>query len=99
MAAHVPVQLAVLKTVSPRSAVSAILGVSAAAFALLIVVIYGHGRATDAPEWVSYLPACNALLNGSSAVFLVLAYFAVKRKELALHARYMLGALASSSLF
>jgi putative membrane protein len=99
MAAPMPVQLAALKSVSPKSAVTAILGVSAAAFALLIVVIYGHGRAADVPAWVSWLPALNAFLNATSAVFLVLAYFAVKRRDVALHARRMLVALGSSSLF
>lgn len=94
-----PVQLAALKSVRPRTAVGAILGVSAAALALLIVVIYGHGRATDAPAWVAWLPALNALLNATSAVFLVLAYAAVRRRAVAAHARYMLTALASSTLF
>jgi putative membrane protein len=99
MAAPMPVQLASLKSVSPKSAVTTILAVSLAAFALLVVVIYGHGRATSAPEWVSWLPACNAFLNATSAVFIVLAYFAIKRRRVALHARHMLVALASSSLF
>jgi putative membrane protein len=94
-----PVQLAALKSVSPRTAVAAILGVSLAALALLVVVIYGHGRATDAPAWLSWLPALNALLNATSAVFLVLAYAAVRRRAIAAHARYMLAALASSTLF
>jgi putative membrane protein len=99
MATPMPVQLTALKSVSPKAAVTSILTVSAAALGLLVVVIYGHGRMVDPPEWVSWLPALNALLNATSAIFLVLAYFAVKRKALAVHARYMLGALGSSSLF
>ena len=94
-----PVQLAALKSVSPRTAVAAILGVSLAALALLVVVIYGHGRAEAPPAWLSWLPALNALLNATSAVFLVLAYAAVRRRAIAAHARYMLAALASSTLF
>jgi putative membrane protein len=38
-------------------------------------------------------------LNGTSAVFLVFAGLAVRRRALATHARFMLGALAASSLF
>ena len=92
-------QLAALKEVSPRRAVIAILAASAAALALLVVVIYGHGRVEGAPAWVSWLPALNAFLNGTSAVFLVLAYRAVRRRELAAHARHMLTALGASTLF
>lgn len=94
-----PVQLAALKGVNPRRAVFAILAASVAALLLLVVVIYGHGRVDGAPAWFSWLPALNAFLNGTSAVFLVLAYLAVRRRELALHARHMLTALGASTLF
>lgn len=99
MAAATPIQLAALKGVSPRRAVLAILAASAAALALLVVVIYGHGRFEGAPAWVSWLPGVNAVLNGTSAVFLVLAYRAVRRRRLAEHARHMLTALGASTLF
>lgn len=93
------VQIAALKQVSPRRAVAVILGVSLAALALLFVVIYGHGRAEAAPAWVSWLPALNAFLNGTSAVFLVLAFACLRRRAFAAHARNMLGALGTSTLF
>jgi putative membrane protein len=99
MAANMPVQLAALKAIRPKQGVALVLIVSAAAFALLLFVIYGHGRAESAPTWVSWLPALNALLNATSAVFLVLAGLAIRRRAVADHARRMLGALASSSLF
>jgi putative membrane protein len=99
MSPQSPVQLAALRGVSPKKAVVVILGVSVAALALLIGVIYGHGRATSAPEWVGALPAVNALLNGTSAVFLVLGLRAIKAKKPAEHARHMLGAMGASALF
>jgi putative membrane protein len=100
MSTHAPpVQLAALKSVTPKTAVAVILGVSLAALALLVVVIYGHGPAAGVPAWVSYLPALNAFLNGTSAVFLVLAYAAIRRRAIAAHARHMLTAMASSTLF
>ena len=99
MAPRTPVQLAALKEVSPKRALLVILGVSAAALALLVMVIYGHGRAGAAPAWVGYLPALNACFNGTSAVFLVLAWRAIRSRRVAEHARYMLVALGASALF
>ncbi|MDP9152472.1 MAG: DUF420 domain-containing protein [Myxococcota bacterium] len=98
MAAQSPVQLVALKGVSPRRAVFVILLGSLAAVALLVVVIYGHRRATEVPRWTGWLPTLNAFLNATSAVFLVLAY-RLRRTDAAGHARRMLVALASSSLF
>ena len=99
MPAQAPVQIALLRQVSHRRAVSVILGISAAMLALLVLVIYGHARVEAAPAWISSLPAVNALLNLTSAVFLVLAYQAVRRRAFATHARRMLCALAASALF
>jgi len=48
---------------------------------------------------VGWLPALNALLNGTSAVFLVLALRAIKSRRIAEHARHMLGALGASAVF
>jgi putative membrane protein len=95
----VPFQLGALKGTSPRKATYVILAVSAAALLLLVGVIYGHGRATDAPAWVSYMPAVNATLNGTSAVFLVLAYRAIRRRDIQTHVRRVLVSLAASALF
>jgi putative membrane protein len=95
----VPLQLGALKGTSPRKATYVILAVSAAALLLLVGVIYGHGRATDAPAWVSYMPAVNATLNGTSAVFLVLAYRAIRRRDIQTHVRRVLVSLAASALF
>lgn len=93
------IQVEALKSVSTAQAVRVILIASLAALALLVVVIYGHGRASAPPEWVGYLPALNATLNGTSAVLLSVAYRAIKQRKLAQHARVMLGALAASALF
>src|SRR5258706_12228523 len=74
MSAESPVQVAALRDVQPRRALVAILIASLAALALLVVVIYGHGRTADPPAWVAWLPVVNAALNATSAVFLFLAY-------------------------
>jgi putative membrane protein len=97
--APVPYQLEALKTTSAKKATAVILAVSLAALLLLVGVIYGHGRAAEVPAWVSWLPALNAFLNATSAVFLVLAYRAIRRRDVATHARRMLGAVGASALF
>jgi putative membrane protein len=99
MTAPAPYQLEVLKTTSARKATAVIMAASLAALLLLVVVIYGHGRATNVPAWVAWLPALNACLNATSAVFLVLAYRAIRRRDIATHARRMLGALGASTIF
>ena len=93
-----PIQTSSLKGVSTQRAVILILIVSAIALALLVTVIYGHGRVQNMPAWVSYLPALNAFFNASSAVFLVSAY-RVRFTDSAAHGRRMLSAFGSSSLF
>jgi putative membrane protein len=94
-----PLQLGALKDTSPRKATFIILAVSLAALLLLVGVIYGHGRAAEVPTWVSWLPAVNATLNGTSAMFLVLAYRAIRRRDVATHSRRVLVSLAASALF
>ena len=92
-------QVDALKSVSTPQAVRVILIASVAALALLVVVIYGHGRVESAPSWVAALPALNATLNATSAVLLLIAYSAIRRQALATHARFMLASLATSGLF
>jgi putative membrane protein len=99
MASSAPLQLGALERTSPKKATFVILAVSLAALALLVVVIYGHGRAVDPPGWVATLPAVNAFLNATSAVFLVLAYRAIRRRDVVTHSRRILVSLAASTLF
>ena len=48
---------------------------------------------------VESLPTLNALLNGTSTVFLVTGYLFIRRKNIAAHRLCMLAALVSSALF
>jgi putative membrane protein len=99
MAAPIPLQLVALRQTSPKKATLVVLASSAAVFVLLVGVIYGHGRASKLPAWVSWLPALNAFLNAASAVFLLLAYRAIRRRDVVGHARRMLVSLGASALF
>jgi putative membrane protein len=96
-----PLQLDALKGVQPKTAKTIIGIVSGVALLVLVVVIYGHGRKSLASEatWVSWLPVMDAIFNATSALFLVLAYLAVRRRDFVTHARLMLTALASSACF
>src|SRR5882762_2391638 len=99
MAAPLPLQFAALKTTSPKKATFIVLAVSALVLVVLLGIIYGHGRASEVPAWVSWLPALNALLNGTSAVFLILAYLAIRRRDIVTHSRRVLTSLGASALF
>jgi putative membrane protein len=48
---------------------------------------------------ISDLPALNAVLNATSAAFLVAGYVLIRRRNVTLHRRCMLAALGSSALF
>jgi putative membrane protein len=99
MMTPLPIQFNVLRQTSPRTATLAILAASGVVLVLLLGVIYGHGRAAAIPEWASWLPLLNAFLNATSAAFLVLAYRAVRRRDLATHVRRVLVSVGSSALF
>jgi uncharacterized membrane protein YozB (DUF420 family) len=47
----------------------------------------------------SYLPALNALLNGTSAVLLTMAFIFIRRKNIVAHKRCMLAAVTCSLFF
>jgi putative membrane protein len=98
MQSRSPVQVARLSEISSRNAIVGILATSVLAFVIILMVIYGHDPAARAPRWVSALPALNALLNATSATFLLRAY-RLRHKDSAAHARNMLAALAASALF
>jgi putative membrane protein len=88
-----------LRRVSSRTAVAIVGAVSAVVLAGLVTIVYGHGHARSTSSWLGLLPALNAMLNATSASFLVRGYLAVRRRDFAAHARHLLRALASSALF
>jgi putative membrane protein len=99
MSVATPLQLEALRATSPKKATFVVLGVSVVALLILVAAIYGHARASMVPAWVPWLPAVNAMLNATSAVFLVLAYWAIRRRDIVTHSRRMLAALGASALF
>ncbi len=50
-------------------------------------------------SWKEIHPALNAVLNGTSAIFLVAGFLAIKRRQIALHRSCMIAAVSASALF
>ena len=82
-----------------RSAIAAILAVSAAAPAFLFWLIYVHPAADSASVRLAFLPALNALLNGLSAVALLIGYTFIRARRIPAHRAAMMTAFAFSTLF
>jgi putative membrane protein len=83
---------------SVRPAIAAILTVSAAATVFLFWLIYIHPAAASGSQF-AFLPALNALLNGLSAVALLIGYTFIKARRIAAHRAAMITAFGFSTLF
>jgi putative membrane protein len=81
-----------------RSAIAAILAVSAAATAFLFWLIYVHPAAASSSQY-AFLPALNALLNGLSATALLIGYTFIKARNIRAHRAAMITAFGFSTLF
>jgi putative membrane protein len=84
---------------STRSAIAAILIVSAAATAFLFWLIYVHPAADAASVRLAFLPALNALLNGLSATALLIGYTFIRGRRIPAHRAAMITAFGFSTLF
>ncbi|MDZ4700892.1 MAG: DUF420 domain-containing protein [Rhodothermales bacterium] len=80
-------------------AIRTILLASAAASGFLIWLIYFNEPAAGEAVDVSFLPAVNALLNSLSALCLLIGYVFIRRRNIQMHRRFMLGAFVFSGLF
>lgn len=81
-----------------RGAIAAILLVSAVATLFLFWLIYIHPAAAASTDY-AFLPALNAILNGLSAVSLLIGFTFIKSRNIAAHKRAMFAAFVFSSLF
>ncbi len=86
-------------TLSDRSALLLIGGISAAALSFLIWLIYFAVPASAVPPWAANLPTLNACFNATSGLAMALGVWAIKHGRRRLHIRCMLTALTSSALF
>lgn len=81
-----------------RGAMAAIAAISAAATVFLFWLIYVH-PASAASTRMAFLPPLNAMLNGASAVSLLVGFTFIRARRIAAHKRAMLTAFGFSCLF
>ena len=91
--------MATLAQDNTRGAIAAIVAISAAATIFLFWLIYLHPAADAAGTQFAFLPALNAILNGLSAVALLIGFTFVKAKKIAQHRAAMMTAFVFSTLF
>jgi putative membrane protein len=83
---------------STRPAIAAILVLSLAASVFLFWLIYIHPASASSSEY-AFLPALNAILNGLSAISLLIGYTLIRARRIAAHRASMITAFVFSSLF
>src|SRR6202030_2976813 len=84
---------------TPLSIVAAIIAISAVASLFLCWLVYYHAPADVAGTQLLFLPALNALLNGLSAIALVIGFFFIRAKRISEHRAAMFIAFIFSTLF
>ncbi|REJ85342.1 MAG: DUF420 domain-containing protein [Bacteroidetes bacterium] len=72
--------------------------VSAVVF-LVVVLLDRLPKAGSIPDWVVILPAINASLNGTTFVLLLMSFYFIKRKNVAMHRKLNLLACILSTVF
>lgn len=82
-----------------RSAIAAILAISAAATLFLFWLIYQHPAADTSSTRLPFLPALNAILNGLSATALLVGFTFIRARKIAAHRASMITAFVFSTLF
>lgn len=92
-----PIAAYVKKSDSPFWIVNAI--VSTVALAVLTYLLLLRGGSQGGGQSLAFMPAVNAAFNGLSAILLVLAVRAIRKKRVRQHQMLVISAFASSSLF
>jgi len=92
-------EIVALRSLSSGKVFAIIAAASVAVLVFLLWILYFKPAASYASSIVPMLPMVNATMNTLSAVFLVMAYVAVKRRQLKRHMQLIFAALGSSTLF
>jgi len=82
-----------------KIAIASILAISAVATVFLFWLIYLHPAADAGNMRFAFLPALNAVLNGLSAIALMIGYVCIRSRDVVAHRAAMLAAFLFSSLF
>jgi putative membrane protein len=84
---------------TPVAMIAGILAVSVLASLFLCWLVYYHTPTDAAGDRLAFLPALNAVLNGLSAVALVVGYRFIRRGRVSAHRTAMFTAFIFSSVF
>jgi putative membrane protein len=84
---------------TPASVIWSIIAISAVASLFLAWLVYYHPPVDVAGTQLAFLPALNAILNALCAVFLILGYRYIRRREITRHRNSMFAAFIVSSAF
>ena len=79
--------------------IAAIIAVSAGATVFLLWLLYVHHAPAGFAARLTFLPGLNALLNGMSAICLVVGFSFIRQRQIAKHRNAMIAAFIFSSLF
>lgn len=96
---ELPEQSKILNQISAKTAFLTIVGVSISAISFLVWLIYLKEGAENSYTWVPYLPAANAAFNSLSTIFLLIGFWQIKKRNFALHMKFLTSAFITSTLF
>jgi putative membrane protein len=65
----------------------------------LIAFLSGLKKSDHIPGWAVFLPAFNAVLNGSTFVILLISFYYIRRKRIDIHRKLNLAACVLSTIF
>ena len=84
---------------TPPSIIATIIGISAVASLFLAWLVYYHPPTDAAGTHLTFLPALDAVLNALCAIFLLLGFRYIRRREIPSHRNRMFAAFIVSSAF
>src|SRR5437879_13589600 len=84
---------------TPPSVVATIIAISAAASLFLAWLVYYHPPVDVAGTRLAFLPALDAVLNALCAVFLVIGFRYIRRRQIIAHRNSMFGAFTRATVF
>src|SRR5258708_9062760 len=99
MPAQAPIVAANPDYRTPPSVIASIIGISAVASLFLAWLVYYHPPVDVAGTRLAFLPALDAVLNALCAIFLVIGFRYIRRREIIRHRNSMFGAFIVSTVF
>jgi len=84
---------------TPPAVIATIIAISAVASLFLAWLVYYHPPVDVAGTHLAFLPALDAVLNALCAVFLLIGYRYIMRREITKHRNSMFAAFVVSSVF